>query len=107
MTNYKEQTTEGTITKWNRARQIVLENPHDCLPSVMCYETEITKYPDNTIQEKGIGSYNYTMEDPNVQIPLIDLNSFEQTDETFSAVEFYRMAASVYLWLAKNNSGEI
>lgn len=101
MANYKETTTEGTITKWNRARQIVLDNPHNSPPSVMCYETEITKYPDESVQEKNIGSLQYSMTDPTVEIPLIDPETFEPTEQTMKAGEIWLAMASVYLWLAR------
>ena len=106
MANYNETTESGDITKWNRARQIVADNPIEGAPGVTIYEQEATRLPDGTVIEKSIGSLSYALTDPDVEIPLIDPDTFEQTETTMKAGEIWLALASVYIWLAKQRDGE-
>jgi len=101
MALYKEQTSEGTVTQWNRVRQLVLDNPIDAQPSIMAHEYEAKRYPDGSTAEKAVASHSYTLTDPMVEIPIIDPETYEPTDQTFPAGQFYLLAASVALWLMR------
>ena len=105
MAAYKETTKTGDITKWNRARQIVADNPIEGAPSVTIYEHEATRLPDGTVIEKSLGSLSYALTDPTVEIPIIDPTTFEQTEETMTAGQIWLALASVYLWLARQRDG--
>ena len=106
MANYNEVTESGDITKWNRARQIVCDNPVEGAPGITVYEHEATRLPDGTVIEKSLGSLSYAMTDPTVEIPLIDPTTFEQTETTMTAGQIWLAMASVYIWLAKQRDGE-
>lgn len=106
MPNYQEETTEGSITKWNRARQIVCDNPIEGAPGITIYEHEATRLPDGSVIEKSIGNLSYAMTDQTVEIPLIDPDTFEQTETTMTAGQIWLAMASVYIWLAKQRDGQ-
>ena len=106
MTAYNEQTTTGDITSWNRARQIVCDNPIVGAPSIACYEHVATRLPDGTTLEKSVGSLSYAMTDPSVEIPLVDPETFEPSETTMTAGQIWLAMASVYLWLARQRDGE-
>lgn len=106
MANYKESESEGTITKWNRARQIIADNPIEGAPSVTIYEHEATRLPDGTVIEKSLGSLSYALTDPTVEIPLVDPETFEQMEDTMTAGEVWLALASAYVWLAKQRDGD-
>ena len=106
MANYNEVTESGDITKWNRARQIVCDNPIEGAPGITVYEHEATRLPDGSVIEKSLGNLSYAMADPTVEIPLIDPDTFEPTETTMTAGQIWLAMASVYIWLAKQRDGE-
>jgi hypothetical protein len=101
MSNYQEETIAGAITIWQRARQIVCDNPTEGVPSITIYEHEATRLPDGSVIEKSLGNLSYAMTDPTIEIPLIDPATFEQTTQTMTAGQIWLAMASVYIWLAK------
>lgn len=105
MANYNEETTAGDIARWNRARQIVCDNPVEGAPGITVYEHEATRLPDGSVIEKSLGSLTYAMTDPTVEIPLIDPDTFEQTEQTMPAGHIWLAMASVYIYLAKQIDG--
>lgn len=105
MANYNETTETGDITKWNRARQIIADNPIEGAPSVTIYEHEATRLPDGTVIEKSLGSLSYALTDPTVEIPLVDPETFEQMEDTMTAGQIWLALASVYIFLAKQRDG--
>lgn len=105
MANYNENITTGDIKSWQRTRQIILDNPHDSSPVVTCYEYLAKLLPDGEYSEKSIGNLSYTVTDPTVEIPLVDLETYEEIGETITAVEIWQAIASVYFWLAKQRDG--
>lgn len=107
MANYKETMDSGEIVTWNRARQIVCDNPIGGAPCVSINETKAIRLPDGTTFEPSIGSFNFTMTDPTLEIPLIDPETWEQTETTMTAGEIWLAMASVYIWLAKQRDGEL
>ena len=107
MANYNETTESGDITKWNRARQIVCDNPIEGAPGITVYEHEATRLPDGSVIEKTIGSLSYAMTDPTIEIPLIDPDTYDQTETTMTAGQIWLAMASVYLWLARQRDGDV
>lgn len=105
MSSYKETTESGDITRWNRARQIVCDNPVEGAPGITVYEHEATRLPDGSVIEKSLGSLTYAMTDPTVEIPLIDPETYEPTEATFTAGQFQVMAASVAMWQIRQHKG--
>lgn len=106
MAAYKEITETGDITRWNRARQIVCDNPIEGAPGITVYEHEATRLPDGSVIEKTIGNLSYAMTDPTIEIPLIDPATFEQTETTMTAGQIWLAMASLYIWLATQRDGE-
>lgn len=98
---YREEVIEGQISTWRRARQIILDNPHNAAPQATCYETEITVLPSGDCIEKSVDTQSYALTDPAVEIPVIDPETYETTAQTFTAGEFQLMAASVALWMMR------
>ena len=105
MPNYQETTDSGDIITWNRARQIVCDNPITGAPGVTIHETKAIRLPDGTTFEPGVGSLSYAMDDPSVEIPLINPDTWEQTAQTMTAGQIWLAMASVYIWMAKQRDG--
>ena len=107
MANYKEEIISGEIMKWNRARSIVLENARNRLPTASFYEEEVTLLPNGEEIIKTLSNINYEVTDFNQEISIINPETYEPTENTFSIQEFYVMLASVYLWVARNRDAEM
>lgn len=103
MSNYRQTTESGEISSWHRARQIVCDNPIEGAPSITVSEHQAVLLPDGTVIERNIGNLSYAMTDPAVEIPLINPETFEQTETTMQAGEIWLAMASVYIWLAKQS----
>lgn len=101
---YREEIIEGQISTWRRARQMVLDNPHNAVPQATCYETEITVLPSGDYMEKSVATHAYALTDTTVEIPVIDPETYEPTAQTFTAGEFQLMAASVALWMMRGSN---
>lgn len=102
---YREEVAEGQISTWRRARQIVLDNPHEGAPQATCYETDLTVLPNGEYVEKSVGNLTHVMDDLVLEIPLVDPDTLEPIATTFTAGEFALMATSVYLFLARQRDG--
>lgn len=107
MANYNESVSSGDIQQWDRARQIVCDNPVEGTPLITIHEQQAKRLPDGTVLEKSLGSLSYAMTDPAVEIPLIDPATFEQTETTMTAGQIWLALASVYIFLAKQRDGEL
>lgn len=99
MTKYKQTVNTGEIETWRRASKIILYN--EDVPRLEVWDVDRTVLPNGQIIDNYISTMQYSMYNPLEEIPLIDPTTFEQTTQSFSAGQFYTMAASVYLWLAK------
>jgi hypothetical protein len=99
MASYNQRVTEGEITSWLRAYKIELHNTEP--PILECYEQDRTVIPDGTIINRSTDVLKYTMTDPTDTIPLIDPDTFEATEDHFTAGQFWLMAASTYMFLAR------
>ena len=104
MFRYAERRIAGEMTTWPRARQLVFDNPLEGPSLATCYETEAKQFPDGTLIEKNLNTMSVELTDPPQQIPIINLETWEQTEETFSADYLWLLLASLYIWMSKNNS---
>lgn len=104
MNKYVERRIPGEMTAWPRARQLVFDHPLEGPSLATCYETEAKQFPDGTLVEKSINTYRTEIQDPPQQIPIINPETWEQTEETFSADYLWLLLASLYIWMANNNS---
>ncbi len=101
MANYKEEIVEGAITKWRRMSHGSIFN--EAVPRIEMHEEDRTSLPDGQQISSYVGALSYQMTDPSVEIPLINPDTFEQTETTMKAGEIWLALASVYIWLAKQN----
>lgn len=102
MSHYKEETATIDKKTWKRASHIVLYN--ETSPRIEIHHENKTLFSDGTTKSDYLGQLNYTLTDPTILIPLINPETYEQTETTFSAGEFELLAASVYIWLAENQA---
>lgn len=56
MADYKESTVAGT--KWHRFSRVVIDNPRNAAPSVICVEQEVIALGSNEIM-RDIGNLNF------------------------------------------------
>jgi hypothetical protein len=101
--NYKEEVVAGEITKWRRMSHGVLTNGE--IPKIELHDEDRTVLPDGTSISQYVGALTYAMTDPTVEIPLIDPETFEPTEQTMTAGQIWLALASVYLWLARQRDG--
>lgn len=104
MANYKESVIEGEVTKWRRMSHGVIYNSE--VPKIELHDEDRTVLPDGTSFSAYVGSLDYAMTDPAIEIPLIDPETWEQTEITMTAGKIWLAMASVYIWLAKQRDGE-
>ena len=105
MANYKETVVEGEITSWRRMTHGVVYNSE--IPKIELHDEDRTVLPDGTSISSYVGQLDYALTDPTVEIPLIDPDTFEQTETTMTAGEIWLAMASVYLWLARQRDGDV
>lgn len=103
MANYQETVVEGAISKWRRMSHGVIYNSE--VPKIELHDEDRTVLPDGTSISSYVGSLEYAMTDPAIEIPLIDPDTFEQTEQTMPAGQIWLAMASVYIWLAKQRDG--
>ena len=104
MANYKETVAEGEITSWRRMTHGVVYNSE--IPKIELHDEDRTVLPDGSTFSTYVGSLSYALTDPDVEIPLIDPDTFEQTENTMTAGQIWLALASVYIFLAKQRDGE-
>lgn len=100
MSKYKESSDTVDKNTWNRASHIILWNSP--IPKIEVHHEEKTVFSDGSSNSNYLGQLNYEMFDPSIEIPIIDPETYEQTEKTFTAGQFALFAASVYIWLDKN-----
>ena len=102
MTLYKQQDmpVDGTVTKYTRAELMCLYNNE--IPRVECSLQYHLDRLDVLVHDTPGEKLIYEMTNPSVMIPLIDPNTYEETAVRFPAGQFALMAASVYMWMARN-----
>jgi hypothetical protein len=101
MTKYKEETSTvaGEKLEWRRASVIHLYN--EDTPRIEIQHEKRTVYPDGNSRNDYLWVLNHTMSDAALEIPLVDPDTFEQTETKFTAGQFALMAASIYVFLDK------
>lgn len=99
MSKYKQTIDTATAETWRRASHMTLFN--ETIPRIEIHHEDRTELPDGTGFSKYLGSLQHIMTDPTIEIPFVNPDTYEQTEQTFTAGEFALMAASVYIWLAE------
>jgi hypothetical protein len=98
---YKERVVTGEVTSYRRADKIELLNVIP--PEVHCYVSDRVTYPTGETVDRNLTRIDFQMLDPTEQIPIINPVDYEPTAQTFPAGQFHLMAASVALWLMREN----
>lgn len=102
MSLFLESTTPGEVHSYRRANEIRLINTP--IPEARIFVVDRTTYPTGETIDRNPVQLDYRLTDPTVQIPIIDPETYEPTEQTFSAGQFQLMAASVALWLMRGQS---
>lgn len=108
MSNYQETIESVEKTKWRRAYEIVLANPHQGLPSATIKEEDLTTIGDSTYREI-VGAFSTPLEDPAMVVPFIDANYNQILDadgkpiegQSFSVQQFVFQLTCLYIHLAE------
>lgn len=99
MSLFLESITPGEVHSYRRANEIHLINTP--IPEARVFSVERTTYPTGETVDRNLVQLDYRLTDPTIQIPIIDPDTYEPTEVTFSAGQFALMAASVALWLMR------
>lgn len=102
MSKYLESTVPGEVHSWRRANRLELINSEP--PEVRAYVVDRTVYPTGEMTDRNEVQMDFVMTDPTIEIPVIDPETYEPTEQTFTAGEFSLMAASVALWMMRGSS---
>lgn len=100
MSKYKQETGTADKQSWKRASHLILWN--EDTPRIEGHHEKRTQYSDGKIINEYLGQLSHVMTDGNIEIPYIDPDTFQQTEQTFTAKQFELMAASIYVWMAEN-----
>ena len=105
MTKYLETVVPGEVTSWRRASEIRLINSEP--PESKTIEVERTVYPDGFTRDVVTAQFDFTLTPANsvVEIPIVDPETYEPTEQTFTTGQFALMATSFYFWQARNRDG--
>ncbi len=98
MADYKETTTSGT--KWQRARQIIIDNPRNESPSIMFVEEEVLNLGNEEIR-RDVGNLKETLAPENVltEIPLRNPLTNELNGQTATYWDLQVLLHSAYFYL--------
>jgi len=99
MSLFLESTIPGEVHSYRRANEIHLINTP--IPEARVFAVDRVTYPTGETIDRNPVQLDYRMTDPYVQIPIIDPETYEPTEQTFPAGQFYLLAASVGLWLMR------
>lgn len=99
MSLFLESTTPGEVHSYRRANEIHLINTP--IPEARVFVVDRVTYPTGETVDRNSVQLDYQMTDPTVQIPIIDPETYEPTETTFPAGQFQLLAASVALWLMR------
>lgn len=97
MPDYKESNVTGR--SWNRFCRVVIDNPRNASPSVLCVEQEITALGDKDIQ-RDIGNLGFVF-DPAASFPALHPETHEPTGATLTGAEVYVAVLSYVMSEAK------
>ena len=84
---------------WRRANRVDLI--HSDPPEVRVHVVDRTVYPTGEVLDRNPTQVDYVLTDPTVDIPVINPETYEPTEQSFTAGEFQLMAASVALWMMR------
>jgi len=103
--NQSETPITGSVTTYQRAELLVLRNQDP--PVIECHESLRSVYPGGEVRNQSLGILGYTAEDLDEKIPMIDPATFEPIPgQDFTAGQFYLMAASIYMNLARQRDSK-
>lgn len=100
---YKETVIPGEVHSYRRANRIELLNSDP--PEARVFAVDRVTYPTGEVFERNAVQIDYQLTDPADLIPVIDPITYEPTEVTFTSGEFQIMAASVALWLMRQQDG--
>lgn len=85
MADYQEANVSGK--SWHRFGRIVIDNPRNGVPTILCVEQEVTSLGEKEIV-RDIGNLGFVF-DPNAVIPILDPTTMQPTGQTISGTELY------------------
>lgn len=96
--DYKQ--TEGSATSWRRARQVVIHNPLNGVPSIAFQEEDAVQMGSVTMSMPGPPTAVTGQFDAAAQIPLINPQTGESLGQVATQGDLYVILYSLYLQLA-------
>lgn len=96
---YREEQLNGVV-QYRRAFAINCANPIVGVPSVAFNEEDVIVLSDETRYTKFVGSINISMDNPELEMPLVNPVTGESLGITFTAQQLYLMLGSAYLYFA-------
>lgn len=98
-----ETVIPGEVRSYPRASRVELINTDP--PEARIHAVDRTTYPTGEVVDRNPVQLDVIMTDPSVEIPLIDPETYEPTEATFTAGQFQVMAASVAMWKIRQHKG--
>lgn len=98
-----ETVVPGEVRSYPRANKLELLNTDP--PEARIFAVDRTTYPTGEVVDRNPVQLDHVLNDPTVEIPLIDPDTYEPTDVTFPAGQFALMAASVAMWKIRQYKG--
>ena len=98
-----ETVIPGEVRSYPRATHVELINTEP--PEARIHAVDRTTYPTGEVVDRNPVQLDHVMTDPAVEIPLIDPETYEPTEQTFTAGQFQVMAASVAMWKIRQHKG--
>ena len=95
MADYRSDTITGS--KWTRAREILIQNPHAGDKSVTFVEEEVTQLSDGTAINKPLGVITTIFNDPSTVVNLRSPITNELVGATITHGEIYAILHSAYM----------
>ena len=103
MPKYLETTVLGEVRSYPRATHLELINTDP--PEARVHAVDRTTYPTGEVVDRNPVQLDHIMTDPAMEIPVIDLETYEPTEATFTAGYFQLLAASVAMWKIRQHKG--
>lgn len=96
--DYRQQTAEATT--WRRARQVVIANERDAVPSVVFKEEDVVRLISGEEYRTPSAGFVAGTFNPTEQFPLVNPSTGETTGTTATHADLYVLLHSLYLHLA-------
>jgi hypothetical protein len=97
--DYKEQSISGK--SWIRAKNISIANPYNASPVITIQEERAIMVDSTVITAPVSGLLLDVISDVTLEIPILDLNTLEDTGTTTSVAEIYKLLHAYYHYSAK------